>query len=198
MIYMPHGSIEILKQNIRVLGIDDGPFTREKDRKTCLTGVLMRIDGVIENVLVAEISVDGTDSTSAVLGFVRRIGNQNINAIMSEGVTFAGFNIVDPAEITEVTGIPFLSITKGEGDLPSMMSALEKHGNRELISKLAVLNPYREKFGETEFTLNISGIGRNDAKTLLLRLMRVGNVPEPIRVAHIISKAIMESAKMIP
>lgn len=183
----------MLKQNIRVLGIDDGPFLRERDSMTCLTAVLMRMDWTIENVMIRYITVDGEDSGSAIAGFVRAVGRQNLSAIVAEGITFAGFNFIDPDEISRETGIPFISVTRSDGDVEAMASALTRHGNAEAARRIEALKPLKETIGETEFTINISGMERKDAILLLRRLMRVGNVPEPVRVAHMISKAFMDA-----
>lgn len=186
----------MLKQNIRVLGIDDGPFKREINKETCLTGVLMRMDGIIENVIVTYIKIDGKDSEDAILGFVNSIGSRNLSAIISEGITFGGFNIVDPVSINRKTGLPFISITKGEGNIKAMMAALEKHGDEEAVKLLLSLKPFKYELNDTQFTVNISGIERQDAIKLVQKLMRIGNVPEPVRIAHMISKALMRSDKM--
>lgn len=188
----------MLKQNARVLGIDDGPFDRSKDSETCLVGILMRLDGVIESVNIDYIKLDGSAATTAILNFVQAVGRQNIQAIVTEGITFAGFDLVDPEEVSMSSGLPFLSITKGKGNLESMLAALEKHGDASKIGKLKRLTPQKEYFGGNEFTLNISGIEKKEAIILLEKLMKVGNVPEPVRIADMVASAIMHSSKNVP
>lgn len=188
----------MLKQNVRILGVDDGPFVRGESGETCLVGILMRMDFVIEATLVDYVTIDGNEVTGKIVDFTERIGRQNIQAIMSEGITFAGFDIVDPEEINRLTGIPFISITKGRGDIQSMISALEAHGDVSKINKLKRMHPEKIEIEEAEFTLNISGIDQKEAVLTASKLMRVGKVPEPVRIADMLSSAIVNSRKKIP
>ena len=41
-----------------MLGIDDGPFKRGIDTETCITGVVMRLDGTIEDISVRMLKID--------------------------------------------------------------------------------------------------------------------------------------------
>lgn len=187
-----------MKSNIRILGIDDGPFQRENDTKTTIVGVLMRMDGTIESVLSDHITIDGDDTTSVILHFVEQIGGSNVNVILTEGITFGGFDIINPDEIHRKTGIPFISITKGKGDLESMTLALEKHGNLEKLEKIRILRPVRKIIGNRLFTLNMSGISEKEAILLLRKLMRVGTVPEPLRMADMIAFSFKTSSENMP
>lgn len=198
MFIYAHDSFRILKQNVRILGIDDGPFLRGRDDRTPLVGVLMRMDFVIEAVLVDSVPIDGNGTLRAIETFTNRIGGQNIHAILAEGITFAGFDIVNPEEIHDRTGIPFISITRGKGDLDSMVSALEAHGDENKIRVLRALRPEKVTIGKTPFILNMSGLPRGEALTIVQKLMRVGNVPEPVRIADMIASAIAKGENSLP
>ncbi len=187
-----------MKSNIRILGIDDGPFQRGDDTMTPIVGVLMRVDGTIEAVLTDFIPLDGDKTESVISAFVEKIGVGNVNVILTEGVTFGGFDIIDPDEIHKRTGVPFISVTKGKGDLDSMISALEKHGDSEKLSKLKALHPVRKTISERFFTLNMSGIPEKEAISLIRKLMRVGNVPEPLRIADMIAFSIQTGRENMP
>lgn len=187
-----------MKPNIRILGIDDGPFRREIDDKTSIVGVLMRMDGTIETVLADLITVDGSDTFGAIKGFVEQIGQENINVIITEGVTFGGFDIIVPDELFSATGIPVVTATKGKGDLDSMASALEKHGDVDKLAKLRSLQPVRKRVESSVLTLNISGIAEKEAISLVGKLMRVGNVPEPLRIADMIAFSFKKSLEKLP
>ncbi len=179
-----------MKPNIRILGIDDGPFQRGIHTRTPIVGVLMRIDSTIENVLTDYIALDGDETASVIAHFVQQVGQGNVNVILTEGVTFGGFDIIVPEEIYTKTGVPFVSVTKGKGDLDSMISALEKHGERGKMAKLKALKPVRKTIGNRIFTLNMSGISEKEAILLVRKLMRVGNVPEPLRIADMIASSL--------
>lgn len=187
-----------MKPDIRILGVDDGPFTRGLDGKTPLVGVLMRVNGVIESVLTDYIEVDGSDTLGAIEGFVEKIGRGNVNLILTEGITFGGFDIIMPEEIFLRTGVPFLSVTKGKGNLDAMSAALEKHGDSGKLEKLRSLKPIRRSLRGVQVTLNMSGIDEKDAIPLIEKLMRVGNIPEPVRIADMIAFSIRNGLSDIP
>ncbi len=187
-----------MKDNIRILGIDDGPFQRGIDTQTPIVAVLMRVDGVIESVHVDYIPLDGNETLARIVDFVSEIGKNNVNVVLTEGVTFGGFDIISPEVVYERTGIPFISVTKGKGDIDSMIDALKKHGDGVKISRLRALTPVKKTIGNAHFTLNISGIGEKEAIILVRKLMRVGNVPEPLRIADMIAFSIANSNKNKP
>ena len=49
-----------------MLGIDDAPFDKFKDKKCLVVGAFFRGSKQLEGVLTTEISVDGDDSTEAL------------------------------------------------------------------------------------------------------------------------------------
>lgn len=181
-----------MKENARVLGIDDGPFIRGIDTDTVLTGVLMRLDGTIERIMISRIRIDGSDILSTLESFLANLNNLRVYATVSEGVTFGGFNLIVPEEFTAKTGIPYISVTKSQGELDSMISAIDKHSLNPSYyrDKIAQLKPVRRKIDATYFTINNAGIHLEETILLLKRLMKVGTVPEPVRIAHMISSAV--------
>ncbi len=84
-----------MKKGIRILGIDDGPFKKNVDKETILTGVLIKPDGYIEGILLRTIAVDGTDVNEKILSMVNGRFLREINIIMTNGITFGGFNVMD-------------------------------------------------------------------------------------------------------
>lgn len=185
-----NGKYMLLKEKGRILGLDDGPFSRSSDKFTPFVGLLMRLDGRIEGIRVRKLPIDGDTAEDIIDEIVRSIGADNINLIMSEGVTFAGFDIVSPQEIFHRTGIPFISITKSTADMASMEAALSKHGEDGKIARLAKLNPVKCTINGREFTLNHAGITKEEAVTIIEKSTFVGNVPEPVRIAHMIAEGL--------
>ena len=184
------GEYMILKEKGRILGLDDGPFSRSSNKYAPFVGVLMRIDGRIEGIRIRKLHIDGDEAEETIAEMVRSIGTDNINLIMSEGITFAGFDIVSPEEIHVKTGIPYISITRSTADLDSMEAALSKHGEEGKIARLKKLNPVKCTIKATEFTVNYAGITKEEAMKILDKSTYVGNVPEPVRIAHMIAEGL--------
>ncbi|WP_337860968.1 DUF99 family protein [Ferroplasma sp.] len=182
-----------MKSGLRILGIDDGPFNKDSDKTTVLVGVLMRLNSYVEGISIETINVDGTDATQKILSMASGRFMEEIDFIMSNGVTFGGFNIMDVNSIHETTGIPVISITRKEPDLDSMFSALKLHfpdykERTEILKKNSVNKIEYE--GKTLY-INCSGININDAAHLIKKTTIMGNIPEPVRMAHLIATAII-------
>ena len=56
-----------MKKQIRILGIDDSPFSFN-DKYSTVIGAIMRGGEYLECVLSRQISVDGTDATDTCIG----------------------------------------------------------------------------------------------------------------------------------
>ncbi|MEM0157239.1 MAG: DUF99 family protein [Thermoplasmataceae archaeon] len=180
---------------MRILGIDDGPFSRGMDRVCPIVGVLMRLDGKLEQVVSDSLTVDGDDVSEKVSGLIERLRIRP-SVVMAEGITFAGFNILDPGEFYEVTGIPFMSVRKGKPDLTAMIMAIRKH-DKEALKKENILkriSPDYTMLGGSEVVVNYAGMSLADAKRLILRASDDGILPEPVRVAHIVASTLYEYA----
>ena len=171
--------------------MDDGPFVRGVDKVCPIVGVLMRLDGKIENIAADSLSVDGGDVTGKISGLMDMLKIRP-SVVMSEGITFAGFNILDPEEFYGRTGVPFLSVRKGKPDITAMIMAIRKYERDAFIkeSTLRKVNPDSMNLGGAEITANYAGMTHDDARKLLLRTLGDGILPEPVRLAHIVASTI--------
>ncbi|MFQ5884353.1 MAG: DUF99 family protein, partial [Thermoplasmata archaeon] len=115
-----------MKEHIRILGIDDAPFTFE-DEITEIIGVLIRLPNYIEAVMKSKIDVDGWNSTNQICGLLQKSRYlENISMIFLDGIALGGFNVVDIDKLNEAVGIPVASISRNEPDLESIEAALKK------------------------------------------------------------------------
>ena len=179
-----------------MLGIDDGPFKRGIDTETCITGVVMRLDGTIEDISVRMLKIDDVNVLKTISELIPEHSKTLIKAVISEGVTFGGFGLVDPESFFAYTSIPFISITKGKASLVAMERALSAHHPyTSVLQTLEKLKPLRVEMNKRQFMLNYSGLTESDALSILKKLMLTGNVPEPVRLAHIISRAVYDMKK---
>ena len=182
-----------MKNNIRVIGIDDGPFKRGTDIETCITGVVMRLDGTIEDIRIRMLKIDDANVLETISALIPENSRTLIKAVISEGVTFGGFGLIDPESFFVYTSIPFISITKGKASLEAMKRALSAHHSyASILQTLEKLKPLRVELNKRQYMLNYSGITESDAILILKKLMLTGNVPEPVRLAHIISRAVYD------
>jgi endonuclease V-like protein UPF0215 family len=183
-----------VKPEIRVLGLDDGPFTRG-DEKTILVGTVFRGGIQMDGVLSRWIKIDGLDSTEKIIEMVtssRHAGQLRI--IMSESITFGGFNLMDMDEIYKRTGLPIIAVTRERPNMRKVRMALKKFPDFDerwrLIEKAGGVHPVKLSSGT--LYLQLAGIDVQKAKEIVEVTTVHGLLPEPIRVAHLIATGIMK------
>ena len=180
-----------MKVGARALGIDDAPFERGRSTRTKIVGVLMR-GVIVEGVDVEPVEVDGLDATDAVLTLHERLGSQ-ARVIFTHGTVVAGFNPLDLSRISSEAGIPVIAILDKPPSWPEVEKAMISHGLEQNLVILKQNPPYEPLDTPSGSVVCArSGISRQDAVRLLLRWQIESKHPEPLRVAHLISKILTQ------
>ncbi|HLH86030.1 MAG TPA: DUF99 family protein [Thermoplasmataceae archaeon] len=180
----------MFKRKARVIGIDDAPFKKGINMSTTLVMVLYRLDFIVEKVIAGKIEVDGSDATDAIIGMFRKLSISTAEAFITEGVTLGGFNIPSIRDIHAETGIPFISYVRRPPDIPAMEKALGKINNNVSLANLRSLKLEPVNIGNEVIYLNLEGIGKEEALSLLLASTRTGKTPEPVRLSHLIASGL--------
>ncbi|NYZ75737.1 DUF99 family protein [Candidatus Micrarchaeota archaeon] len=174
-----------MKAGVRVLGIDDSPFTR-KDERVLVVGVVWR-GGVVEGVLSTHVKRDGLDSTVKLEEMLKKSRFlRQIRIIVLHGATLAGFNIVDIRKLSEGVALPVLAVTKRKPRNRLVKKALKNLKDWERRWELVESAGQAFKFGRVYAQL--AGIGREDARKFLSSFR---GMPEPVRLAHTIGSGIV-------
>ena len=190
-----------MKSNLRILGIDDSPFLRH-DLTCFLVGVVMRLDFYIEGLMMREIHVDGDDAPEVISEMASTRAGSGCNMIMTNGITFGGFNIIDPQALYERLKKPVITITNRSPDMETIKSAISKYLHSQslidLIDRLSI-EKIQVSPGHLVY-VNRAGISAVDARSLIRKTIRQGAVPEPLRMAHLIGRLLKfgYSGKIIP
>ena len=101
-----------MKKEIRILGIDDMPFSFN-DEKTGIVGVVMRGGTYLEGVLKSEVEIDGRDASDAIINMVKNSRHAGqLKIIMVDGVALGGFNVIDGEKIYNETNLPVITVTR--------------------------------------------------------------------------------------
>jgi endonuclease V-like protein UPF0215 family len=183
-----------VKPQVRVLGIDDAPFSFG-DGKVPIVGVLVRLPGYVEGVMISDVTVDGDDADRAIIDLISRSRyREQIRTVMIDGTALGGFNVVDIDNLSRATGVPFCTITRDRPDLESMRVALQKNFSDwkrrfEKVERHA-LNEVRTEHG-TIF-ISVSGTTVEEAQELVHASTLQGSIPEPLRLAHLIATAMVK------
>jgi endonuclease V-like protein UPF0215 family len=99
-------------RNTPVVGVEDGSLQKGITPKALLAAVLFK--GLkIESVQNMKITVDGLDVTQKL---VKTLRPWIFRAAVLEGVSFAGFNVIDPAIVYEEFGKPVIVVLRIKPD----------------------------------------------------------------------------------
>lgn len=94
--------------------------------KADLIGVVFRGGHWLDGVIRAKVGVDGLDAADKIVDMIKEsIHYKQLRVIMLDGITYAGFNIVNIRRLFESTGLPVIALTKRKTDL--MLKTLLKN-----------------------------------------------------------------------
>ncbi len=187
-----------IKSEIRIIGFDDGSFEAGSDDKTCLVGVVMRGGEGVDGVLVNDVEIDGWDSTSTIVKMIEDSRHkEQLRVILTSGITFGGFNVLDIDKVYEETGLPVIVVSRDRPDMESVKKALKNLSDWEerwekLVSAgdvVPVEGVGSENRKSTIF-IQVRGMKVEDAKKLVSMVSTRSSIPEPLRLAHLIGTAI--------
>ncbi len=169
-------------KNTRIIGIDDSPFKRG-DEFSYLVAVLMRVDGTIERVEKRRITIDGDDSSNAIISIIRIMG-EGVRMIMLQGISFGGFNLADIDLIFNETKTPVAVIIDRKPNMDNIRRALMKHFS-DWEYRFQKLN--REMYWDGRNYYQFAGIPNQIGIRFIQRFIRTGKYPEPLRIAHLVA-----------
>ncbi len=185
----------MVKEEIRILGIDDGPFEKNEE-KVIVVGVVFRGGEFIDGLLRTYVKVDGLDATDKLIEMINSSRHKKqLKLIMLDGITLGGFNIVDVKKLFSQTKLPVLVINRKMPDLKSIKVALEKNFDDFEKRWKMILNAGKIKEMKMEkFSIFYQNIGIDDeeAEEIILMTTKRAQIPEPLRVAHIIATGIVK------
>jgi endonuclease V-like protein UPF0215 family len=176
------------------LGVEDGSFdafNREADCQTILCGVLMERDRIV-CVRQRKITVDGLDATDNLVSIMKGLV---IDAVILGGITFGGFNVIDPNIIHSNTGIPVIVYSGEKPDNKAVLTALQKHfpdwETRWNIIKSAGKIYNAQIFENSpEIYYEATGCDTEWAEKILKASAMINRIPEPVRVAGLIARGL--------
>jgi endonuclease V-like protein UPF0215 family len=200
---------------MNVIGFDDGPFAREHRGRVLLVGTVCsgtRLDGVVSGL----IQRDGADSTRRMIELIRGSQfRQHVQAVLLQGIAVGGFNVVDIHGLSETLGVGVLVTTRRRPNMTSVYRALfsddppgrprvrgasRKWQLIQAAGELDLLGPSRRALRRSAATgqpargqrlwVQRAGLSLEQARDVVIATTLHGNVPEPLRLAHLIAGGI--------
>lgn len=200
-----------------VIGFDDGPFRRDHRGDVLLVGVVCsgtRIDGIVSGRIrrdganATRVMVDLVRQSQF---------GAHLSAVMLQGIAVGGFNVVDVHGLAAALSIPVLVVTRRPPDMAAVRRALFRDDPKDrprvpgaarkwaLIERAGVMEELlpsnraqralRSARAPTglpggrvpRLWIQRAGLSLPEARDLVLATTLHGNVPEPLRVAHLVA-----------
>jgi hypothetical protein len=174
-----------------IVGVEDGSFQKGITQRVPLAVILFR--GLeIENINITKIAVDGLDATEKL---VEILNGWEFAAVILAGVSFAGFNIIDPTVIHEKFEKPVIIVTRTKPNNKAVHRALQRHFKEwrmrwKVFEKLGSFHKVVVLADEPPIYVETIGVNVEWARKLIRTLAVCGRVPEPIRVARLIARGL--------
>ena len=185
----------VIKEEIRIIGFDDSPFEKGQKGKIPLVGVIYRGGKIFDGMLFTKVEIDGNDATQKIIESILNSRHKpQLKIIMLDGITVAGFNIIDLKELNEKTGLVVIAINRKIPDIKNVKNALKKFKNfKERWEKVKNAGKIRKCKLKGRFVYyQCKGISNEEAEEIIRLSSTRGFIPEPLRVAHLIARAIVK------
>lgn len=191
---MPHTRYDDNNPSASCIGIDDGPFPPKTPNRTShapLVAVLLK-GPHLHHIQTGWITVDGLDATDQAIRLLEKLPKA---PVLLSGVTFGGFNFIDPARIQRTFRTPTIAVIGSRPDNSSVKRALVKHfddwkARWGIIRSLGPLRQVRTMENEPPIFYESVGCTPSQARRILASNSRISRLPEPIRVAGLVARGL--------
>ncbi|MBN1377534.1 DUF99 family protein [Candidatus Woesearchaeota archaeon] len=179
-----------MREEIRFLGIDDGPFDKfnEKDKEVLVIGSVYRGNKFLDGLISCHVEKDGEDSTEKIIKMINNSKfKEQIRCVFLDGIAVGGFNIVNPEKLGKKTNIPVIVIIRKYPDFEELFNAMKKAGKEKYIEFIKKL-PEPKKHEDIWFqNFNIED---KKAEEFIEMSRNFSNIPECLRASHLIASGI--------
>jgi len=191
-----------IKSEIRVLGVDDGIFVPHTKGTVDVVGVIYRGGYWLDGVMRTKVTVDGMDATEKIAAMIKKSPHyEELRVVILNGITFAGFNVVDINKLFKTVDLPIIAVTREKPDMEKIRKALENLPECEkrwqAIESAGKIIKVQTRNTKEAVYMQIAGVSQEDAEKILKSTSTRSNIPEALRVAHIIASGLTQSEEKI-
>lgn len=172
-----------------LLGIDDGAFEKGQRAEVPVVGVVMEGADLVEGVALARFPVDGADATAFLSDWVKGLRfRRGLQGMVLGGITIAGLGVVDVPALASAVELPVLVVNRRDPSDHRLNEALQAAGLPERVALVQRCPPaFRTRGG---LYVACAGTSREQAEAWLAAARRKSDLPEPLRLAHLIARAV--------
>jgi hypothetical protein len=192
---LAYKKFRVIKPEIRILGVDDGVFIPRMRGLVPVVGVVFRGGYWLDGVMHTKVKVDGFDATGKIASMILNSSHyRQLRVTMLNGITFAGFNVVDIKKLNSKTKLPVIAVTREKPNLEEVHEALKNLPKSEerwkaILNAGEIFEVFTRNKREKIF-MQLSGVLKEDAERILQLTSTRSNIPEALRVAHLVASGI--------
>lgn len=180
-----------VKPKTPIIGIDDGGFDRysKEEMNIPIFGVIMKGAAYVDGILQSQLKRDDPHATSVISEMIMESDHKNqLQSILLQGITIAGFGVIDIVKLYEITGIPVIVVLRKFPNFPKIKAALDKTfpGDQKRWQSIERAGKPLKAQEDPLIFLQVEGIHPKDAFLLIKKSTAVGTIPEALRIAHFI------------
>ena len=185
-------NLRLEKKGLRGLAIAES--FKQTSTKSILAGIVMRRDFVIDGFVFGSATISGNDATDEIINMHEKLNRPDISYILISGIIISMYNMVDIKKIHEKLQIPVIGVTYQ--DSQGIEDAIKHHFPDTWQDKI---NEYKQLGDREKISLKTSfdvfvrkeGCELSDVKHLLNDLTLQGALPEPLRIAQLLAKTLL-------
>lgn len=174
-----------------LIGIDDAPFPKSRSEHPQEVPLVATVfaDDRFDGVLYGKVHRDGDDATDAIAALIRSSRfDDHAQAVLLQGITFGGFNVVDIHRLHALLERPIIAVTRRQPDRENILRILrEKIPNGAAKAERLAAAPRMQPC--EPLWIQWVGTERPQAEATVRRHQRHGHFPEPLRLAHLLGAA---------
>jgi endonuclease V-like protein UPF0215 family len=179
-----------MKKEARIIGIDDAPFQKESKEPVLVVGTIFRGGEFMDGLISCYIEKDGEDATLKIIEMINQCKfRTQLQAIMLDGIAVGGFNVINANALNRHTRLPVIIVMREYPEYDKMFSALRKI---KMEKKIELIKQLPKPIKHNDIYYQNIGIEKEKAEELLLLSSTHSFLPEPIRVAHLITSGITD------
>ena len=181
----------LLRNNrqLRVIGFDDAPFIRHTKEPVAFAGVVCSLTR-FEGMLWGNLQADGFDSTTQIIKLLLPSKfYPQLHLVLLDGIGMGGLNLIDLPLLAQQLDLPCIAVMRKYPKLAKMKGAIELLPDSE--KRLQLIDKAGKIYSYPPFYFQVCGLSAEITVKILHRLTDTGNVPEALRLAHLITSAVM-------
>lgn len=187
----------LLRHNrqIRVIGFDDAPFVRHSNQPVSVAGIVCS-QTRFEGMLWGQIRTDGWNSTQQIAQMLLASKfHPQVHLVLLDGISMGGLNLINLPYLARQIQLPCVAVMRKLPNIEKMKAAIFRLPHAE--KRLQILAKAGEIYVYPPFYFQVYGLSEKITARVLQRLTDTGNVPEALRLAHLITAAVIngESGK---